>query len=68
MQREVIKVEGMSCNHCKMSVETAVKKIAGVVVAEVNLEEKTLQVEYDNEKTDMARIRQAVEDVGFEAV
>jgi copper chaperone len=68
MKKEVIKVEGMSCNHCKMSVETAVKKIAGVVEAEVNLAEKTLQVEYDNEKTDMDRIRQAVEDVGFEAV
>ena len=42
------------------------KKITGVVVAEVNLAEKTLQVEYENEKVDMAMIRQAVEDAGFE--
>ena len=65
-QQAVIKVDGMSCNHCKQAVEAAVKKITGVVVAEVNLAEKTLQVEYDNEKADMAMIRQAVEDAGFE--
>ncbi len=66
MQKEVIKVDGMSCNHCKMAVEAAVKKITGVAAAEVNLAEKTLQVEYDNEKADMAMVRQAVEDAGFE--
>ena len=66
MQKEVIKVDGMSCNHCKLAVEAAVKKITGVAAAEVNLAEKTLQVEYDNEKADMAMIRQAVEDAGFE--
>ena len=66
MQKEMIKVDGMSCNHCKMAVEAAVKKITGVAAAEVNLAEKTLQVEYDNEKADMAMIRQAVEDAGFE--
>ena len=65
-QQAVIKVDGMSCNHCKQAVETAVKIITGVVVAEVNLAEKTLQVEYENEKVDMAMIRQAVEDAGFE--
>ena len=65
-QQAVIKVDGMSCNHCRQAVETAVKKITGVVVAEVNLAEKTLQVEYENEKVDMAMIRQAVEDAGFE--
>lgn len=66
MQKEVIKVDGMSCNHCKMAVEAAVKKITGVAAAEVNLAEKMLQVEYDNEKADMAMIRQAIEDAGFE--
>ena len=65
-QQAVIKVDGMSCNQCKQAVEAAVKKITGVEAAEVNLAEKTLQVEYENEKADMAMIRQAVEDAGFE--
>ena len=66
MQKEVFQVEGMSCNHCKMAVETAVKKLPGMLLAEVDLTAKTLQVEYESEKTSSLQIRQAVEEVGFE--
>ena len=66
MQKEVFQVEGMSCNHCKMAVETAVKKLPGMLLAEVELTAKTLQVEYEGEKTNSLQIRQAVEEAGFE--
>jgi copper chaperone len=65
-QKEVLQVEGMSCNHCKMAVETAVKKLPGMLLAEVDLTAKTLQVEYEGEKTSSLQIRQAVEEAGFE--
>lgn len=35
MTEEVLKVQGMSCNHCKMAVEKAVKNLPGVSAAEV---------------------------------
>ena len=38
-------IEGMQCNHCKMSVEKALKEIDGVVEVTVNLEEKNAIVE-----------------------
>ncbi len=66
MQKEIFQIEGMSCNHCKMAVETAVKILPGLLLAEVNLAAKTLQVEYDSEKTNPVKIRQAVEEAGFE--
>ena len=66
MRKDTITVEGMSCNHCKLAVETAVKKLTGVASAEVELAAKTLQVEYDSEQADPKQIRQAVEDAGFE--
>ena len=66
MQKEVFQVEGMSCNHCKMAVETAVKKLPGMLQAEVDLTAKTLQVEYEGAKTSSLQIRQAVEEAGFE--
>lgn len=66
MQKEDFQVEGMSCNHCKMAVETAVKKLPGMLLAEVDLTSKTLQVEYESEKTSSLQIRQAVEEAGFE--
>ena len=68
MRKDTITVEGMSCNHCKLAVETAVKKLNGVVMAEVELTAKTLQIEYDNGQVDLRQIRQAVEDAGFEVV
>ena len=66
MQKEVFQVEGMSCNHCKMAVETAVKKLPGMLQAEVDLTAKTLQVEYEGAKISSLQIRQAVEEAGFE--
>lgn len=66
MQKEMFQVEGMSCNHCKMAVETAVKRLPGILLAEVDLAAKSLQVEYDDEKISQEKIRQAVEEAGFE--
>lgn len=44
MNKTTIKVEGMSCNHCKMAVEKAVRELKGVEDAQVNLEQKELAV------------------------
>lgn len=44
MEKTVLKVEGMSCNHCKMAVEKAVREVTGVAEALVNLEQKELTV------------------------
>lgn len=40
----VIKVGGMMCNHCKMTVEKACKSVEGVLDAVVDLEAKTVTV------------------------
>ena len=62
-----IKINGMACNHCKMTVEKVLNAIDGVEKAEVNLENKeavvsvTKEIENDVFKT-------AIEDAGFEFV
>lgn len=43
----VIRVGGMMCNHCKMTVENACKGVEGVVDAVVDLEAKTVTVTGD---------------------
>lgn len=40
-----LKVEGMSCGHCKMSVEKALKSVQGVEKVEVFLQEGKAIVE-----------------------
>ena len=56
------KIEGMNCNHCRMSAEKAIKSVAGVTSVTVDLQKKEAYVE--GNATDEA-IRTAVEEVGF---
>lgn len=55
-------IEGMNCNHCRMSAEKAIQGVAGVTSASVDLQKKEAYVE--GTATDEA-ICKAVEEVGF---
>ncbi|PTX58920.1 copper chaperone [Melghirimyces profundicolus] len=61
-----LRVEGMTCGHCKQSVEGALEKVPGVEEARVSLEEKTATVQFDETKTDIAALKQAVEGQGYD--
>lgn len=37
MSETVLKIEGMTCMHCKMNVEKALRGVAGVTNAQVDL-------------------------------
>ena len=66
MQTTTLDVRGMSCGHCKMSVEGALKKLAGVSEVHVNLETGNVEVTYDEGKVTLEAMRQAVEDQGYD--
>ena len=57
-------IEGMSCNHCKMSVEKALKALPGVTDAQVSLEAKTALV--TGGALDKSAMTEAVTEAGFE--
>jgi copper chaperone len=61
-----IKVNGMSCDHCKSSVEGALRCLPGVTAAAVDLKAGEARVTYDEGRVDEARLRRAIEDVGFD--
>lgn len=60
-----LKVEGMTCGHCKMNVEKAVRGVAGVTSAEVNLAAKEVKVSGTFDKVAVAK---AIEDAGYQVV
>ncbi len=68
IRKEVITVKGMTCEHCKQSVETAVLSLPGVMSAMVDLSSKTLTVSFDHNKTTLARLKAEVETIGFDVV
>lgn len=67
-ERKIMKkliVNGMSCNHCKMSVEKALKKIDSVEDVEVNLETKEVIIS-SNKEIDNKVIEETIKEAGFE--
>lgn len=52
---------------CKNKIESNVNKLDGVSDAELDLETKTLIVEFDDVKIDSKKITQVIEDLGYEA-
>ena len=67
MNKKVISIEGMSCNHCKMSVEKALNSIEGVTKVEVSLENKNAVIESSKE-IDNNKIKQVIEEIGFTVI
>lgn len=66
MQKETLKVEGMSCNHCVKSIETGLKEMG--VAGTVDLQGGIVQVQYDEGKVNMDQIKHAIEELGYEVV
>ncbi len=60
-------VTGMSCSACSAHVEKAVSKVPGVDLAQVNLLQNAMTVEYAQGATDADKIIHAVEEAGYGA-
>jgi|YelNatPaOPRAMG01_1025707.scaffolds.fasta_scaffold28191_2 copper chaperone CopZ len=60
-------VDGMTCEHCKVHVEKALKGIKGVKKAEVNLEAGTAEVETKKE-IPFDTFKSAIEEAGYTLV
>ena len=62
-----IKIEGMMCGHCQASVMKTISSVNGVSAVNVNLKDKEATVTYDPNKTNVAAIKAAIVDAGYEA-
>jgi copper chaperone CopZ len=66
MSELTLHVPGMTCGHCKMSVEGEVGKVAGVASVAVDLDSKLVTVAGDT--LDRVAIVAAIDEAGFEVV
>jgi copper chaperone len=65
MSETVLRIEGMTCGHCKMAVEKALKVLPGVTDVRVDLEAKNAVVSGSAESRAM---EEAVVRAGFKVV
>jgi copper chaperone len=66
MQTTTLDVRGMTCGHCKMSVEGALNSLEGVSTVEVDLATGNVNVTYDESKVTLAQMQEAVEEQGYD--
>lgn len=62
MSEQIYHIEGMNCNHCRMSAEKALLSVEGVTSASVDLASKEARVEGTASKEALAK---AISEVGF---
>ena len=65
--RAVLALEGMTCASCAMRIEKGLKKVPGVIDAQVNLATERGTVTYDSAQTGIEQLVQKVETVGYKA-
>ncbi len=68
MEKITVKVEGMSCDHCRMNVENALKSLDGILQVKVSLEKNKADITYDPSKVTFDKMKSAVDDAGYKIV
>lgn len=65
MEKKIMKVDGMTCGHCKSRVEKALKEVTGVLDAQADLEKKQVLIDFSSEVPDDL-LNVAVTEAGYE--
>ena len=63
--KKSFKIDGMSCNHCVMSVQ---KKLLKLQLNKIKVDIGSVDFEYDEFKVNESEIIQAIEEVGYKVV
>ena len=66
MTTVTLNIDGMTCGGCVKSVTRILSELAGVSHAEVNLENKSAVVNFDESKVKINQLVDAVEDGGYD--
>lgn len=68
METTVLKVNGMSCEHCVKSITKAVSALPGVGSVKIDLNAKTVSVEHNPDQSPLDKIKAEIEDQGYDVI
>ena len=68
METSIIRVEGMSCQHCVNTIKKAVGEIIGVSGVNMDLQAKKVTVEWDPKILTLESVKKVIEDKGYEVI
>lgn len=67
MTKAKIKVSGMHCASCALSIDDELEAIDGVKRASTSFPRRRTKLEYDEAKVDLGAVRAAIARLGYEA-
>lgn len=62
-----LKCTEMSCHKCAKSITASINKLAGIADVNIDLESKVITVTFDDSRTDVQSILNAIVEAGYEA-
>jgi copper chaperone len=65
LERE-LSVPEVHCDHCVSSIEGALNALEGIETARVDLDSKSVKIDYNESKVEMEAIVGAIEDQGYQ--
>ena len=68
MEKLSFKVDGMTCGGCVKSIQNALNEQNGINTAKADLDNASVEVEYDSALIAAAAIKAAIETAGFDVV
>lgn len=68
MQSTILRVDGMSCEHCVKAITKAVSALPGVLKVSVDLQKKQVTVEHNLDLSPVDKIKLEIEDQGYDVV
>ena len=66
MQTAILNINGMTCMGCVTSIKKVLEEIAGVSDSDISLKKKQAKIQYDPEKTNINKLKEAIVEAGFE--
>lgn len=55
----------ISCEHCQRAIESALGELDGVSLVHVDIPGKSVQVNYDAQKLNQARLEEVLDNIGY---
>jgi copper chaperone len=66
MKKVSLTVQGMSCINCVNSINNGLGEVEGIDNVDVNLEQKLVTVSFDENKTNIEAVKEAILDLGYD--
>lgn len=66
MEKIVLKVTGMGCDHCVNTITQAIDNLPGIESVHVSLTDATVTIQQNTAETSIETIKSTIEDAGYD--